>query len=147
MCLIVGGGVAGCHAAISAARSGARVVLAETGHAKRSGSGGAGVDHWHGAVTNPCSKVTPLDYTQACYGHAPTGTTNGIARYIICTEGWDTLLECEEMGVQIRDVKDEFKGADFRDEETKLMFAYDYAEPPCAPHLGVQHQAAPVTTR
>ena len=31
------------------------------------------------------------------------------------------------MGVQIRDVKDEFKGADFRDEETKLMFAYDYA--------------------
>jgi succinate dehydrogenase/fumarate reductase flavoprotein subunit len=54
------------------------------------------------------------------------GYSNGIARYIICKEGWDTLLECEEMGVQIRDVKDEFKGADFRDEETKLMFAYDY---------------------
>ena len=31
-----------------------------------------------------------------------------------------------EMGVQIRDVQDEFEGADFRDEETKLMFAYDY---------------------
>jgi succinate dehydrogenase/fumarate reductase flavoprotein subunit len=30
------------------------------------------------------------------------------------------------MGIQIRDVNDEFKGADFRDEETKLMFAYDY---------------------
>jgi hypothetical protein len=30
------------------------------------------------------------------------------------------------MGVRIRDVDDEFKGADFRDEETKLMFAYDY---------------------
>ena len=30
------------------------------------------------------------------------------------------------MGVRIRDVEDEFKGADFRDEETKLMFAYDY---------------------
>jgi succinate dehydrogenase/fumarate reductase flavoprotein subunit len=30
------------------------------------------------------------------------------------------------MGVQIRDVKDEFRGADFRDEETRLMFAYDY---------------------
>ncbi len=124
--LIVGGGVAGCHAAISAARNGAKVVLAETGHAKRSGSGGAGVDHWHGACTNPCSKVTPLDYTQAVMECAH-GYSNGIARYIICSEGWDTLLECEEMGVQIRDVKDEFKGADFRDDETKLMFAYDYA--------------------
>jgi succinate dehydrogenase/fumarate reductase flavoprotein subunit len=123
--LIIGGGVAGCHAAISAARNGAKVVVAERGHAKRSGAGGAGVDHWHGAVTNPCSKVTPLDYTQACFDSAH-GYTSGIARYVINKEGWDTLLECEEMGVQIRDVKDEFKGADFRDEETKLMFAYDY---------------------
>ena len=123
--LIIGGGVAGCHAAISAARNGAKVVLAETGNVKRGGSGGAGVDHWHGAVTNPCSKVTPLDYTEACM-ESDHGHSNGIARYIICSEGWDTLLECEEMGVQIRDVKDEFKGADFRDEETKLMFAYDY---------------------
>jgi succinate dehydrogenase/fumarate reductase flavoprotein subunit len=49
-----------------------------------------------------------------------------MARYITCTEGWDTLLECEGMGVQIRDVHDEFKGADFRDDQTKLMFAYDY---------------------
>ncbi len=123
--LVVGGGVAGCHAAISAARQGARVVLTESGHAKRSGSGGAGVDHWHGAVTNPCSKVTPEDYTRAVFDSAH-GYTNGMARYIICKEGWETLLECEEMGVQIRDVHDEFKGADFRDEETKLMFAYDY---------------------
>ena len=123
--LILGGGVAGCHAAISAAKQGARVVVADRGMAKRSGSGGAGVDHWHGACTNPCSKVTPEQYTTAVMDCAH-GYSNGIARYIICKEGWDTLLECEEMGVQIRDIKDEFKGADFRDEETKLMFAYDY---------------------
>ena len=30
------------------------------------------------------------------------------------------------MGVQIRDIHGEFKGADFRDDETQLMFAYDY---------------------
>ena len=41
-------------------------------------------------------------------------------------ESWDTLLDCERMGVQIRDVHGEFKGADFRDDETQLMFAYDY---------------------
>jgi succinate dehydrogenase/fumarate reductase flavoprotein subunit len=30
------------------------------------------------------------------------------------------------MGVMVRDMNDEFKGAAFRDDETKLMFAYDY---------------------
>ena len=63
--LVIGGGLAGCRAAISAARAGAVVAVAERGMAKRSGAGGAGVDHWHGACTNPCSKVTPEMYT-AC---------------------------------------------------------------------------------
>jgi succinate dehydrogenase/fumarate reductase flavoprotein subunit len=123
--LVIGGGVAGCQAAISAAKKGVKVALAETGNAKRSGMGGAGVDHWHGACTNPCSKVTPEDYTRAVVDCAH-GYTSIPVRYVSTREGWDTLLECEQMGVRIRDVEDEFKGADFRDEETKLMFAYDY---------------------
>ncbi len=123
--LVIGGGIAGCHAAISAANHGASVVVAERGMAKRSGLGGAGVDHWHAACTNPCSKVTPMAYTQAIMESAK-GYSCGPARYIETSESWDTLLDLEKMGVQIRDVKDEFKGADFRDDKTKLMFAYDY---------------------
>jgi succinate dehydrogenase/fumarate reductase flavoprotein subunit len=123
--LIIGGGVGGCRAAIAAAKNGSNVVVAERGMAKRSGAGGAGVDHWHAAVTNPCSKVTPEEYTQAV-SNCANGYNGGPARYIVARESWDTLLECEKMGVQIRDIKDEFKGADFRDEKTKLMFAYDY---------------------
>ncbi len=123
--LVIGGGVAGLQAAINAAKKGVKVAVAERGHAKRSGAGGAGVDHWHGACTNPCSRVTPEMYTRACYD-SMQGYTGGHVRYIITNESWDTLLECEQMGIQIRDVNDEFKGADFRDEETKLMFAYDY---------------------
>jgi len=123
--LVIGGGLAGCRAAISAARAGARVALADRGNAKRSGAGGSGVDHWHGACTNPCSRVTPEAYTQAVFDSAH-GYTSGPVRYISTREGWDTLLEAEQMGVQIRDVADEFKDADFRDEATKLMFAYDY---------------------
>ncbi len=123
--LVIGGGVAGLQAAINAARAGARVAVLERGHAKRSGAGGAGVDHWHGAVTNPCSSVTPEMYTNACYD-SMQGYTGAHVRYIITREGWDTLQECERMGIQIRDVKDEFKGAPFRDEKTRLMFAYDY---------------------
>ena len=32
----------------------------------------------------------------------------------------------ESFGGKIRDTEDEFAGAEFRDDETKLMFAYDY---------------------
>jgi succinate dehydrogenase/fumarate reductase flavoprotein subunit len=123
--LVIGGGIAGCQAAINAAARGASVAVAERGMTKRSGSGGAGVDHWHAACTNPCSKVTPMEYVKALMDSSG-GYTCGPARYIETNESWDTLLDCEKMGVQIRDVKDEFKGADFRDEKTKLMFAYDY---------------------
>ena len=52
-----------------------------------------------------------------CHGHT---------FYIPCMESYDALLDMEKMGVEIRDVNDEFAGAAFRDEKTKLMFAYDY---------------------
>jgi succinate dehydrogenase/fumarate reductase flavoprotein subunit len=128
--LVVGGGVAGCRAAIAARQRGATVAVADRGFTKRSGEGGAGVDHWHGAVTNPCSKVTPEMYSEAAMD-TTDGYTNGLARYIIGKEGYDTLLEVERMGVQIRDEDDEFKGSIFRDDETKLMFAYDIENKHC----------------
>lgn len=123
--LVLGGGIAGCHAAISAAKSGARVVLVEKGSTKWSGNGGACADHWQAACTNPCCKVTPEEMTDAIV-QSLGGYECGIKRYIQCVEGYDILLEVEKMGVKIRDTEDEFKGADFRDEETKLLFAYDY---------------------
>lgn len=122
--LVIGGGVAGCRAAVAARQRGASVVVADRGDSKRSGAGGAGVDHWHGAVKNPCSKITPERYAQTSYD-STGGYANAAVRYIIGQEGWDTLLECEEFGVKIRDVDDEFKGSQYRDDETKLMFAYD----------------------
>jgi succinate dehydrogenase/fumarate reductase flavoprotein subunit len=128
--LVLGGGVAGCRAAIAARQRGATVVVADRGFTKRSGEGGAGVDHWHGAVTNPCSKITPKMYSEAAM-ETTNGYTNGLARYIIGKEGYDTILEVEKMGVQIRDEDDEFKDSMFRDEETKLMFAYDVENKHC----------------
>ena len=128
--LVVGGGVAGCRAAIEARKHGASVILADRGVAKRSGRGGAGVDHWHGAVTNPCSKVTPRQYSDVAMDVAK-GWTNGQARYIVGKEGWDALLELEQMGVQIRDEKDEFRDTMFQDPETKLLFAYDVDSKHC----------------
>ncbi|MBW1997575.1 MAG: FAD-binding protein [Deltaproteobacteria bacterium] len=121
--LILGGGPAGCMAAISAARVGLKVLLVDKAHPKRSG-GGSGVDHWLN-TPNPCSKITPeecVEWEFKSFG----GYSNGISRYIAAREGYDTLLELEKMGAKVRDKDDEFKGAPFRDEETKFLFAYDY---------------------
>lgn len=132
--LILGGGVAGCHAAMSAAKRGARVVVVEKGAVVRSGSGGAGVDHWHCACTNPASKITPEEMTEeaSTLGNYVWGEYgNGITCYIQCKESYDALLDVEKAGIKIRDEEDEFKGAGFRDEKSKLMFAYDYETKHC----------------
>lgn len=123
--LVLGGGIAGCHAAINAARKGAKVIVVDKGPVITSGSGGAGVDHWQLACTSPCCKVTPEEMTQALFENDGQYEF-GIYRYIQCKESYDALLDCEKMGLTIRDIYDEFKGAEFRDEKTKLMFAYDY---------------------
>jgi succinate dehydrogenase/fumarate reductase flavoprotein subunit len=132
--LILGGGIAGCHAAINAAKRGAKVVVVDKGAVIRSGLGGAGVDHWHFACTNPYSKVSPEDMVEQIknfgdYFEPESG--NGITCYITCKESYDALLDCERMGVKVRDVDDEFAGAPFRDEKTKLMFAYNYENKYC----------------
>jgi len=123
--LVIGGGIAGCHAAINARRTGAAVTLLDKGAPKWSGNGGAGVDHWLAACTNPCSQVTPQAFTQRAFADSG-GYDSGVQRYINAREGWDTLLDCESMGVQIRDLEGEFEGAAFRDPQSGLLFAYDY---------------------
>ncbi|MBA7615819.1 Adenylylsulfate reductase subunit alpha [subsurface metagenome] len=132
--LVLGGGIAGCHAAINAAKRGARVVVVDKGPVIRSGAGGAGVDHWHAVYTSPCSKISPEEMMELVkdfgdYDYGEYGI--GITCYILCKESYDTLLDVEQMGVKIRDVDDEFVGAPFRDEKTKLMFAYDYENKHC----------------
>ena len=123
--LVLGAGIAGCWAAISAARRGQKVVLVEKGATVRSGAGGSGCDHWESVATNPCSKVTPEELVEAMLDDQDQ-YNNGISHYIECREGYDRVLDIESFGGKVRDTEDEFKGAEFRDEETKFLFAYDY---------------------
>lgn len=123
--LVLGGGLAGCYAAIAAARKGKKVIVVEKGATERSGAAGSGFDHWESACTNPCSLVTAKEIAEA-YVEEQDYYSNGIAHYIECREGYDRLLDMESFGGKVRDTEDEFKGAEFRDEETRLMFAYDY---------------------
>jgi succinate dehydrogenase/fumarate reductase flavoprotein subunit len=132
--LVIGGGIAGCWAAISAARKGVRVALVEKGDTIRSGSGGPGCDHWCQCPANPHSKVDPDEWAKVLAQHPgtmsemPKGTSrcsygNGIGAQITCRENYDTLLELEQMGGHIRDINDEYVGAEGRYDETKFMFS------------------------
>lgn len=122
--LVLGGGIAGCWAAISAAKKGVKVAIVEKAATIRSGAGGAGCDHWV-YTPNPLSEITAEEIVDIELKDAG-GYTNAISRYIAARESYDALLELENMGGKIRDVEDEFKGAEFRDEATKFLFAYDY---------------------
>ena len=123
--LVLGGGIAGCWAAIGAAKKGVKVTLVEKGATKRSGAGGSGCDHWMNAGGNPCSKVSAEEIARALT-EGNNGYYNTMSCYIESRESFDRLLELEKMGGKIRDTEDEFKGADFRDDESKLLYAYDY---------------------
>jgi succinate dehydrogenase/fumarate reductase flavoprotein subunit len=121
--LVLGGGIAGCWAAINAARQGLRVALVEKGDVVRSGAGGPGCDHWCNVPANPVSNVDPDEWAMHM---AERPYSNGIGIQIQCREDWDTLQEMELMGGKIRDTKDEYVGAIGRDEKTKLMISPRY---------------------
>ncbi len=124
--LVIGGGIAGCWAAISAARNGAKVVLMEKGDVRRSGAGGPGCDHWCNVPANPLSRVDPDEWAIKEM-NALGRYSNGIGIEIQCREDYDTLLEMEQMGGKIRDTDDEFVGVEGRDDKTKLMFSPRYS--------------------
>jgi succinate dehydrogenase/fumarate reductase flavoprotein subunit len=118
--LVLGGGIAGCWAAISAARKGVRVALVEKSATVRSGAGGPGCDHWCDAPSNPLSKVNPDEWAKQL-ASAPYAC--GIGREIQCREDYDTLVELEKMGGKIRDTEDKYKGAEGRDDKSKFMIS------------------------
>jgi len=122
--LVVGGGMAGAMAAITAAKKGLSVVLIDKGASKYSGKGGSGIDHYHNCP-NPASSITAEEITESSI-QTSAGYVNAIKKYITAKEGYDILLELEKYGAKVRDTEDSFKGAEFRDEETKLLFSNDY---------------------
>ena len=121
--LIIGGGMAGCFAAIHAARRGASVIVAEKGATIRSGAAGSGIDHWMFCATNPASAMSPDEMLQI-FGQDTFSSRH--MNYVVMNEAYEALLDFEKMGMKVRDTDDDFAGAPFRDEKTKLLFAYAY---------------------
>ncbi len=139
--LVLGGGIAGCWAAISAARQGLKVALVEKGDVVRSGAGGPGCDHWCNVPANPLSNVDPDEWAEHM---AERPYSNGIGLQIQCREDWDTLLEMEQMGGKIRDTENAYLGAQGRDDKTQLMLSprytryHSYLPPSMFPKLSLK---------
>ncbi|MCD8099502.1 MAG: FAD-dependent oxidoreductase [Oscillospiraceae bacterium] len=121
--LVIGGGLAGCCAGIAAARRGQRVAVCDKAPIKKSGCGGAGMDHWNTVLENPDSPMSAEENVEK-------GRDTGMCHrdYIAEKGAWAALLELEKMGLNIRDDLDEFAGAPTRDEKSGLLKAYDYRE-------------------
>jgi len=122
--LVVGGGLAGGCAGIAAARRGATVAVVDKAPIKRSGCGGAGMDHYNTILDNPKTPMTPEE-------NMAKGVTigrQGHRDYIAVKGAWASLMELEKLGLPIRDEDDDFAGSATRDEEMKLLKAYDYRD-------------------
>lgn len=123
--LVVGGSFAGCCAGLSAARRGATVAVVDKAPIKRSGNGGAGIDHWNSIFDNPKS---PMNTEAVIEKTMETAHSLGHRDYIAMKGTWDALLELERLGLPIRDKHGEFAGTPGYDAETKLLKAYNYQD-------------------
>ena len=122
--LVVGGGLAGSNAAIAAARRGASVAIADKAPIKRSGCGGAGMDHWNNLLDHPGSPMTPEENVEK----GNTKGRMGHRDYIAVKGTWEALMLLKDIGLPITENLGDLKGAATIDEKTGLYKAYDYRE-------------------
>ncbi|MDR0858060.1 MAG: FAD-binding protein [Oscillospiraceae bacterium] len=124
--LIIGAGIAGAMAGLMAARRGVRVAVVDKSPVDISGSGGSGLDHYLDCFSNPDCTLSPEEIMDLPHEENYFMPRRDHRSYIHMKGSWENLLEMEKLGLHFRDEEDEFKGAPFRDDKTKIMYAYDY---------------------
>lgn len=116
--LIIGGGIAGCFAAIEGLRRGLNVVLFDKENIERSGSAGGGLRHWSKL---PPEGVTPeeiigkINESAEVYSHPRVfkGLTNENQTYFGVKDNWDCVHILESVGL------------DMHWEDGQYLFVYD----------------------
>ncbi|MEZ5211028.1 fumarate reductase/succinate dehydrogenase flavoprotein subunit [Gordonia sp. (in: high G+C Gram-positive bacteria)] len=101
--LVIGGGTAGCMAALTAAENGANVLLLEKAHVRHSGALAMGMDGVNNAVIP--GKALPEDYV-AEITRANDGIVNQKTVYQTATRGFGMISRLERYGVKFE--KDEY---------------------------------------
>lgn len=122
--LVVGGGLAGGCAGLAAVRRGCTVAVCDKAPIKRSGCGGAGMDHWNNVLEHEDTPMTPEENLEK----GNTSARQGHRDYIALKGTWDALMELEKLGLPIRDVDGDFTGTATLDPKTNLLKAYNYKD-------------------
>jgi succinate dehydrogenase/fumarate reductase flavoprotein subunit len=106
--LVIGGGLAGCFAAIRAREMGASVIVAEKADTRRSGCASTGVDHCWTYIPDIHGKdFTIEDLVKDHTDYAEGFVDQEIATYI-ASHSFERLLDLERFGIPIRDGEGNF---------------------------------------
>jgi succinate dehydrogenase/fumarate reductase flavoprotein subunit len=102
--LVIGGGLAGCMAAIKARESGLNVTIAEKGNTLSSGCAGTGIDHVWGYIPPIHAQMGwTIDDLVADHADAVArGFINKELLYIVAGESYERVLDLERFGVNFR---------------------------------------------
>jgi len=102
--LVIGGGLAGCMAAIKAAEYGIKVVIAEKANTENSGCAGTGIDHsW--AYIPPVHEPMGYRFEDMVEDHIQ-GVCGGMVNHdlldLVLKENYFRMLDLEKFGINIR---------------------------------------------
>ncbi len=102
--LVVGGGDAGCSAAIKAAENGVDTMILEKSKTERAGHSGMGMDH---VMDFPREGVSNLDYVKFFMGRhellgGPGALMNPNVGYILGAKSWECLDDMNRWGYPMR---------------------------------------------
>ena len=102
--LIIGGGLAGCMAAIKAAEAGVSVTIAEKADTRSSGCAGTGIDHIWGYIPPVHEKMgyTIEDIMESHTKGIASGFIDRELLYLIVRESYNRILDLERFGLNFR---------------------------------------------
>ena len=102
--LIIGGGLAGCMAAIKATESGLKVAIAEKADTLASGCAGTGVDHMWAYIpeVHQTMGYTPEDMIDNHTKVVAGGFVNQDLLRLVVSESYERMLDLEKFGLKFR---------------------------------------------
>jgi len=107
--LVIGGGLAGCMAAIRASELGVSVVLAEKGDTVRSGCAATGVDHCWTYIPEIHGSQLAIEDLIRDHTEFAGGFINQDVLLYIAQNSYKRVLDLERFGVPMRDEKGNFR--------------------------------------
>lgn len=107
--LVIGGGIAGCMAAIRARELGADVTLLEKGNTRRSGSAATGIDHCWSYIPHIHGPECSVEDIVEDHARNADGFIFKDLVYTIASNSYQRILDLERFGVPMRDEKGDFR--------------------------------------